>query len=47
VDDFGVHLKPLLNFFMDMPEVHLGPVMKDVVKWFKNHIVTYIISLVL
>jgi len=33
---FGVHLEPLLDFFMGMPEDNLGPVTKDVVKYLKS-----------
>ena len=32
----GVHLEPLLNFFMGIPEKNLGPVTKDVVKYLKS-----------
>ena len=38
VDDFGVHLKPLLDFFAGMPEDNLGHVTKDAVKWFKERV---------
>jgi len=38
VDDFGVHLDPMLDFFAGMPEDKLGSVTKDIVKWFGERV---------
>ena len=36
MDDFGVHLEPLLDFLTGMPKDNLGHVIKDAVKWLKS-----------
>jgi len=38
VDNFGVHLEPILDFFAGMPEDKLGGVTKDIVKWFGERV---------
>lgn len=33
VDEFGVHLEPMMDFFAGIPEDKLVPVTKDIVEW--------------
>jgi len=33
LDEFGVHLEPMMDFFAGIPEDKLGPVTKDIVAW--------------
>jgi len=33
VDEFGVHLEPIVDFFAGIPEDKLVPVTKDIVLW--------------
>ena len=38
VDEFGVHLDPMLDFFVGIPEDELVPVTKEIVNWFRERV---------
>ena len=38
VDEFGVHLDPMLDFFVGIPEDKLVSVTKEIVNWFRERV---------